>query len=334
MSQIPNKMSAIEISEPGGPEVLKLVTRNVPEIESDEVLIKVTAAGVNRPDILQRQGLYPPPKGASDLLGLEVSGEVVKTGSDVTSFNLQDQVMALTPGGGYAQYVKVHASNTLPIPNGISLKEGAAIPETFFTVFSNIFGPGQLEEGETFLVHGGSSGIGTTAIQLAHAYGARVFTTVGSAEKKRFCENLGAELAVEYKKEDFVTAIKDATNGKGVDVILDMVGGDYVEKNWKVASVEGRILQIASLNGPAENVDFNRLMVKRLMHTGSTLRPRTTEFKAVIAEKLYENVWPLFKQGKIKPIIDSEFELKDVVQAHRRMESSEHIGKIILTLDT
>ena len=333
MSQLPKQMTAIEISKPGGPEVLVPVSRPIPIVESDEILIKVNAAGVNRPDIMQRLGLYPPPKGASDLPGLEVSGEVVNRGSEVTNFNLRDTILALTPGGGYAEFVKVHASNALPIPKGFSMKEAAAIPETFFTVFSNVFGRGELEEGETFLVHGGTSGIGTTAIQLAKAYGARVFTTVGSPEKKKFCENLGAELAVEYKKEDFIAALKDATDGKGIDLILDMVGGDYVEKNWKVAAVGGRIIQIASLNGPAENIDFSRLMVKRLIHTGSTLRPRSVGFKAEIAEKLYENVWPLFNTGKVKPIIDSEYELKDAAEAHRRMESSQHIGKIILNVN-
>ena len=333
MSQLPEQMTAIEISKPGGPEVLVPVTRPIPAVESNEILIKVKVAGVNRPDIMQRLGLYPPPKGASDLPGLEVSGEVVDKGIEVTNFNLQDVVLALTPGGGYAEFVKVHASNALPIPKGIGMKEAAAIPETFFTVFSNVFGRGELEEGETFLVHGGTSGIGTTAIQLAKAYGARVFTTVGSPEKKKFCEELGAELAVEYKKEDFVTILKDATDGKGIDLILDMVGGDYVEKNWKVASVGGRIIQIASLNGPAENIDFSRLMVKRLIHTGSTLRPRSVEFKAEIAEKLHENVWPLLITGKVKPIIDSEYELKDAAKAHRRMETSEHIGKIILNVN-
>ena len=334
MSPIPNQMNAIGISEPGGPEVLTMVSQPVPEISSDEILIKVQVAGVNRPDVLQRKGLYPPPKGASELLGLEVSGEVVAIGDNVSNFNQNDLALALTPGGGYAEYAKVHASNALPIPAGISMKEAAAIPETFFTVFSNVFGLGELEEGETFLVHGGSSGIGTTAIQLAKAFGARVFTTVGTAEKKQFCEKLGAEIAVEYKKDDFVSELKDATNGQGVDVILDMVGGDYVERNWKVASVGGRIIQIASLNGSAENVDFNRLMVKRLKHTGSTLRPRSVEFKANIAEKLYDNVWPLFKLGKLKPIIDSEFKLEDAVSAHQRMESSEHMGKIILTVNS
>ena len=333
MSQLPKQMTAIEISKPGGPEVLVPVSRPIPVVESDEILIKVNAAGVNRPDIMQRLGLYPPPKGASDLPGLEVSGEVVDKGSEVTNFNLQDSVLALTPGGGYAEFVKVHASNALPIPKGVGMKEAAAIPETFFTVFSNVFGRGELEEGETFLVHGGTSGIGTTAIQLAKAYGARVFTTVGSPEKKKFCEDLGAELAVEYKKEDFIAVLKDATDGKGIDLILDMVGGDYVEKNWKVATVGGRIIQIASLNGPAENIDFSRLMVKRLIHTGSTLRPRSVEFKAEIAEKLYENVWPLLVTGKVKPIIDSEYELKDAAEAHRRMETSQHIGKIVLNVN-
>ncbi|MEP3276797.1 MAG: NAD(P)H-quinone oxidoreductase [Stappiaceae bacterium] len=332
MPNLPESMTAITILQPGGPEMLVPEQRPVPFPEGSEILIKVHAAGINRPDILQRQGHYPPPKGASDLPGLEVSGEIVATGRNADAFKIGDQVLALTPGGGYAQYAIVDESNALSVPTGVSLEEAAAIPETFFTVFSNVFDRGGLQEGETFLVHGGSSGIGTTAIQLAKAFGARVFTTVGSAEKKTFCEELGAELAIDYKTQDFVSVLKEATSGHGIDVTLDMVGGDYVEKNWKVAATDGRIVQIASLNGSSEEVDFRRLMVKRLTHTGSTLRPRSVAFKAAIAENLKRQVWPLIEAGTVKPVMDSRFPFTEAAAAHERMEGSKHIGKIILTM--
>ena len=312
--------------------MLKAEERPVPMPGQNEILIRVHAAGVNRPDVMQRLGLYPPPKDASDLPGLEVAGEVFSRGEKALKYEVGDKVLALTAGGGYAEFVTVHESNALPLPKGLSIVESAAIPETFFTVYSNIFDRGGLKAGETFLVHGGSSGIGSTAIQLAHAFGARVFTTVGSTEKKKFCEKLGAECAVEYRNEDFVDRIKQLTNGEGINLTLDMVGGKYVEKNWKLAATGGRIVQIANLGGVAENVDFNRLMVKRLTHTGSTLRPRTVEFKADIASKLYEKVWPLLENGTVKPIIDSEFSYLDAAQAHTRMESSNHMGKIVLTM--
>lgn len=333
MANLPDTMTAIAILEPGGPDMLVPEERAVPFPEDGEILIRVHAAGINRPDILQRQGHYPPPQGASDLPGLEVSGEVVATGRHTSAFKIGDQVLALTPGGGYAQFATVHESNALPVPARLSLEEAAAVPETFFTVFSNVFDRAGLSEGETFLVHGGSSGIGTTAIQLAKAFGARVFTTVGSKEKKAFCEELGADLAIDYKSEDFVAVLKDATSGRGVDVTLDMVGGDYVEKNWKVAAMDGRIVQIAALNGSSEEVDFRRLMVKRLTHTGSTLRPRSVAFKAAIAEKLKQRVWPLIEEGRVKPVMDSRFPFKEAAAAHERMESSNHIGKIILTME-
>ncbi len=332
MTNLPDTMTAITILEPGGPDMLVPDERPVPFPEEGEILIRVDAAGINRPDILQRQGHYPPPKGASDLPGLEVSGEVVATGRNAAVFNVGDHVLALTPGGGYAQFATVHESNALPVPAGLSQEEAAAVPETFFTVYSNVFDRAGLAAGETFLVHGGASGIGTTAIQLAKAFGARVFTTVGSKEKKVFCEKLGADLAIDYKSEDFVAVLKDATSGRGVDVTLDMVGGDYVEKNWKVAAMDGRIVQIAALNGSSEEVDFRRLMVKRLTHTGSTLRPRSIAFKAAIAEKLKQRVWPLIEAGKVKPVMDSRFPFTEAAAAHERMESSNHIGKIILTM--
>ena len=325
-------MRAMEITKPGGPEVLALCERPVPTCGAEEILIKVEAAGVNRPDVLQRQGAYPPPKGASDLPGLEVSGTVVSVGADATRYRVGDKVTALVPGGGYAQYCKVDEGHALPIPAGLTMIEAAAIPETYFTVWSNVFDRVGLKSGERFLVHGGTSGIGTTAIQLAKAFGAEVFTTVGSDEKAEAVRELGADHVINYKSEDFVTVVRDLTGGQGVDVILDMVGGDYVERNWTAAAVEGRICQIASLNGIAKDVNISRLMMKRLTHTGSTLRPRDNAFKAAIADALSEKVWPLLETGKIKPVMDSTFPLDRVGDAHRRMESSDHIGKIVLTV--
>ena len=326
-------MSAIAISEPGDPDVLKLETRPMPTLEPHEILIRVAAAGVNRPDVLQRKGAYPPPRGASDLPGLEVAGEVVACGAEVRRHKVGDQVTALAPGGGYASYCKVPGGHALPVPAGLSLVEAAAVPETFFTVWTNVFDRCGLSAGEKFLVHGGTSGIGTTAIQLAKAFGAEVFTTVGSDGKAEAVRKLGADHVINYRDQAFEKAILEITEGKGVDVILDMVGGDYVERNWKAAAIEGRICQIATLNGIAENVNFSRLMVKRLTHTGSTLRPRSDAFKTAIADNLESRVWPLIEAGKVKPVMDSTFPFTEAAEAHRRMESSGHIGKIVLTMD-
>ena len=327
---IPDMMTAIAITEPGGPLVLKPERRPVPKPGPGEILIRVRAAGVNRPDVLQRKGAYPPPKGASDLPGLEASGEVAALGEGATRWRIGDPVAALTPGGGYAEYVVVHESNALPIPHGFTFTEAAAIPETFFTVWHNVFQRGGLKAGENFLVHGGSSGIGTTAIQLASAFGAFVLTTAGSAEKCEACVKLGANRAINYREEDFVTAVKEATDGKGVDVILDMVGGDYVDRNYMAAAVDGRIVQIATLGGAKALADVSRLMVKRLTHTGSTLRPRTVEFKSEIAAELEAKVWPLLADRKIAPVMDMIFPLKEAWRAHERMEEGDHIGKIVL----
>nr|WP_242390380.1 NAD(P)H-quinone oxidoreductase [Polymorphum gilvum] len=330
---MPSMMTAIAITAPGGPDVLAPEQRHVPVPLGREILIKVAAAGVNRPDVLQRMGAYPPPKDASDLPGLEVAGTVAAVGTQVTAFAVGDRVTALVPGGGYAEYCKVHESHALPVPAGFTMEEAAAVPETFFTVWSNVFDRVGLRAGERFLVHGGTSGIGTTAIQLAKAFGAKVYTTVGSAEKLDAVRALGADVAIDYNKQDFVAEILAETGGEGVHVILDMVGGDYVEKNWKVAAVEGRICQIATLNGISENVNFSRLMQKRLIHTGSTLRPRDTAFKAAIAAALKDKVWPLLEAGTVRPVMDSTFPLAKAADAHRRMESSGHIGKIVLTVD-
>ncbi|MEI2384988.1 NAD(P)H-quinone oxidoreductase [Breoghania sp. JC706] len=332
MTNLPETMTAIAIPEPGGPEALVPETRPLPEISGSEILIRVKAAGVNRPDVFQRQGAYPPPPEASDLPGLEVAGEVAAVGPDASRFKVGDAVTALTPGGGYAEFCKVEETNALPKPEALSFTEAAAVPETFFTVWSNVFDRGGLRAGERFLVHGGTSGIGTTAIQLAKAFGATVFTTAGGAEKCAFCEKLGADLAIDYRSQDFVEAVRNATDKAGVDLILDMVGGDYVARNWKAAAVGGRIVQIATLHGATETIDFRVLMAKRLTHTGSTLRPRNTAFKASIAAALEEKVWPLIEAGKVKPVMDSTFALTDAAKAHARMESSGHIGKIVLTV--
>ncbi|MEC9401488.1 MAG: NAD(P)H-quinone oxidoreductase, partial [Pseudomonadota bacterium] len=315
------------------PEGRRVEERSIPEWAQGEILIKVAAAGVNRPDVLQRKGAYPPPKGASDLPGLEVSGEVVALGEGAGRHKIGDKVTALAPGGGYATYCKVPEGHALPVPKGLSMVEAAAVPETFFTVWTNVFDRCGLKSGERFLVHGGTSGIGTTAIQLAKAFGAEVFTTVGSAEKAEAVKKLGADHSINYREAEFEKVILEITGGEGVDVILDMVGGDYVERNWKAAAVEGRICQIATLNGIAENVNFSRLMVKRLTHTGSTLRPRSDAFKTAIAESLKEKVWPLLESGKVAPVMDSTYPLAEAAEAHRRMEGSGHIGKIVLTVD-
>ncbi|MET3646580.1 NAD(P)H-quinone oxidoreductase [Phyllobacterium ifriqiyense] len=328
--EIPTVMTAIEISSPGGPRVLKAGERPVPAPKSGELLVRVRSAGVNRPDVLQRQGHYPPPQGASDIPGLEISGDVVATGEGVTRFRLGERVTALVAGGGYAQYCTVHESNALPIPAGYGYIEAAAIPETFFTVWHNVFERGALQSGETFLVHGGSSGIGTTAIQLAKAFGARVFTTAGSGDKCEACVKLGADHAINYREEDFVEAIKRLTDGKGANLILDMVGGDYVDRNYDAAAIDGRIVQIAFLNGAKATTYMTKLMVKRLQHTGSTLRARTIEFKAGIARELELNVWPLLAERKVAPVIDMVYPLHEAWRAHERMEDGQHIGKIVL----
>lgn len=328
--KIPEKMTAVAISEPGGPLVLKAEKRDVPQPGPGEILIRVHAAGVNRPDILQRKGAYPAPPGASDLPGLEVAGEVAALGEGAQRWRIGDQVCALTPGGGYAEYAVVHASHALPVPAGFTYTEAAAVPETYFTVWHNVFERGALKAGETLLVHGGSSGIGTTAIQLASAFGARVIATAGSQEKCDTCLKLGASRTVNYREEDFVQAVKDATDGKGANVILDMVGGDYVGRNYSAAAIEGRIVQIATQAGAVASADFSKLMVKRLVHTGSTLRPRSIEFKGAVAAALEVQVWPLLAARKIAPVMDMIFPLKEAWRAHERMEEGDLIGKIVL----
>jgi putative PIG3 family NAD(P)H quinone oxidoreductase len=329
---IPSTMTAIVIRAPGAPEVLVPEQRPVRQPGEGEVLVKVAAAGVNRPDVMQRQGHYPPPKGATDIPGLEIAGEVVALGAGVTRWKVGDRVMALVVGGGYAEYCPAHESACLPIPTGLSMTDAAAIPETFFTVYHNVFERGGLKAGETLLVHGGSSGIGTAAIQLAHAKGARVITTAGSAEKCEACRTLGADLAINYKTEDFVAATKAATGGKGADVILDMVGGDYIERNYEAAGVGGRIVQIGFQGSPRATVDFRRIMLKRLTHTGSVLRSRPVADKGAIARGVEQHVLPLIVAGKVRPVMDSTFPLAQAAAAHARMEASTHIGKIVLTV--
>jgi len=329
---IPATMTAIEIREPGGPEVLVPTRRPVPEPGAGEVLVKLAAAGVNRPDVLQRQGGYPPPPGASDIPGLEIAGGVVGLGPGVTGLAIGDQVTALVSGGGYAEYCTAPAPQCLPNPDGLSPVEAACLPETFFTVWTNVFDRGGLRAGEAFLVHGGSSGIGTAAIQMAKAFGARVFATAGSAEKCRACEKLGAERAINYREEDFVQVIKQATGKKGVDVILDMVGGDYVQRNISALAPDGRLCYIAFLGGSKVEVDLLPMMLKRITISGSTLRARSVDFKGAIAGHLRDRVWPRIAAGEIEPVVHATFPLAEAAGAHRLMESSAHIGKIALTL--
>jgi NADPH:quinone reductase len=331
MSDLPEMMKAVVAERPGGPEVLRAEPRPRPSPRAGEILVAVEAAGVNRPDVLQRQGLYPPPAGAPDILGLEIAGKVAALGEGVKRFAIGDAVLALVPGGGYAQYCVAHESNALPIPPGLSMVEAGAIPETFFTVWTNVFDRGGLKAGETLLVHGGTSGIGTTAIMLAKAFGATVIATVGSVEKVAACLSLGADAAVNHRVADFVAATLESTEQRGADVILDMVGGDYVARNYAAAALGGRIVQIAFLNGPKTTLDLRPLMVKRLVHTGSTLRPRSPAEKAVIAAALEAKVWPLLAAGRCKPMIDSTYPFAEAAKAHARMESSAHIGKIVLT---
>ena len=325
-------MKYINITQFGGPEVLQLEEQESPTIASGQVLINVKAAGINRPDVFQRAGFYPPPAGASDIPGLEIAGEVVEIAEDVLWPRTGDQVCALVSGGGYAELCVADARLCLPIPEGFSHIQAAAIPETFFTVWSNVFDRGRLQAGEILLIHGGSSGIGTTAIQLGKAKGATVFVSAGSTEKCQACIDLGADLAINYKEEDFVTECKKATDDYGVDLILDMVAGDYISKNISLAAPDGRIVIIAGLQGFKAEVDFQAVMRNRLTITGSTLRARPIEFKALIAEKLKKNVWPLFISGEVKPVIHKVFPLTEAAEAHRMMESSAHIGKIILSM--
>jgi putative PIG3 family NAD(P)H quinone oxidoreductase len=330
MTTLPETMRAVEISTPGGPKVLVPVTRPLPQLKPQEVLIKVAYAGVNRPDCLQRAGAYPPPPGASDLPGLEVSGEVVALGGAATLWAIGAKVCALTPGGGYAEYVAVPEGQILPVPRGLSIKEAAALPETFFTVWSNVFMRGKLKAGETLLIHGGASGIGTTAIMLGKAFGATVIVTAGSDARCDACLKLGADYAINHKTQDFVEEIKTITKGHGADVILDMVGGDYVMRNHKCAAVDGRIVQIATLGGAVTQIDLRLIMMKRLVHTGSTLRPQSLEAKTAIARQLLEHVWPLIEAGTIKPLMDEMFALDQVWKAHARMEAGEVVGKMVL----
>ncbi len=321
------KMRVVEISKPGGPEVLVPASRSIPEPAHGQVVLKVAYAGVNRPDALQRAGMYAPPPGASDLPGLEASGEVVAVGAGVESVEIGDQVCALLPGGGYAEYVATPAAHCLPVPDGLDLKQAACLPETFFTVWSNVFTRAGLSAGERFLVHGGSSGIGTTAIQLANAFGARVFATAGSEEKCQACVDLGAEAAWNYRDSDFVELMR--TEG-GANVILDMVGGAYIPRNISALADDGRLVQIAFLQGPKVEMNFVQLMTRRLTMTGSTLRPQSDLAKAAIAQDLREKVWPLLSSGRVAPVMDQEFALNDAASAHARMEASTHIGKIVL----
>ena len=330
MAALPAQMTAIGIKASGGPDMLVPEKRPVPVPGDGEILVKVAAAGVNRPDVMQRMGLYPPPPGAPDIPGLEIAGEVVALGPNVKRWKLGDRVMALVVGGGYAEYCLAHESHALPVGN-LSMVEAAAIPETFFTVWHNTFERGGLKRGETLLIHGGSSGIGTAAIQLAKAFGAHVITTAGSAEKCDACRKLGADVAVNYRTEDFVAATKTATGDKGAEVIVDMVGGDYIARNYEAAAVEGRIVQIAFQGSPKSTVDFRRIILKRLHHTGSTLRSRSIPDKVAIARAVETNVLPLIAAGKVKPVIYKTFPLDAASAAHALMETSTHIGKIVLT---
>ena len=329
----PKTMTVIEAKGQGGPEVLVPSTRPVPAPGAGEVLIEVKAAGINRPDVLQRQGLYPPPKGASDLLGLEVAGYVAATGPGATRFKRGDAVCALTNGGGYAEFCVAPEATTLPIPEGLSLVEAAALPEAVFTVWHNVFERGGLKPGDWLLVHGGASGIGTTAIQMGRLFGAKVIVTAGTGEKTRACEELGAVRAINYRDEDFVEVVREETGGHGADVILDMVGGDYVERDLRAAAADGRIVQIAFLKGSKVDIDLMRLMLRRLTLTGSTLRAQSGESKARMARAIEDRVWPFVAKGELKPVIDSTFDLKDAAAAHRRIDDPHHIGKIVLVRD-
>ena len=327
-------MKAIVITRPGAPEVLQIAERPTPTIGPEEVLVKVAAAGVNRPDIFQRKGNYPPPPGApQDIPGLEIAGTIAKVGKDVKRWKVDDKICALVTGGGYAEYCNVPEGQCLPIPDGLNFIEAASLPETFFTVWSNVFDRGKLQPGESLLIHGGSSGIGVTAIQMAKALGSKVYVTAGSDEKCAFCKALGADEAINYHTQDFVTEIARITNKKGIDVILDMVGGSYTPRNLKVLTEEGRLVMINTMEGKNIEIDLSLVMQKRLNITGSTLRPRSVEFKAVIAASLQKNIWPLFASGKIKPVVNAIFPAHEAADAHILMESSRHMGKIVLSFD-
>jgi putative PIG3 family NAD(P)H quinone oxidoreductase len=329
---LPREMTVVEIAAPGGPEQLKTAVRPVPQPGNDEVLVRVEAAGINRPDVMQRQGRYPPPPGASDLPGMEIAGEIVALGPNVSGLAVGDKITSLLPGGGYAGYAIAAAPLAMPIPNGLSMVEAAAIPETFLTVWTNLFERGRCKAGDIVLIHGGTSGIGTTAIQLAKAWGARVFATAGSPEKARACEKLGAERGIDYKTEDFVEVLRAVTQGYGVDVTLDMVAGSYVARNLDIAAVEGRVVTISTLGGTRAEINMVPVMMKRLTLTGSTLRARTVAQKAAVADGVRRNVFPLIESGKVRPVIFKTFPLAEASEAHRLMESSNHIGKIVLTV--
>ena len=333
MEKPPAQMTVVAISKPGGPEVLVPETRSVPVPGPNEILVKVMAAGVNRPDVAQRSGAYPPPPGASDLPGLEIAGEVVALGAGAVRHKLGDKVMSLVAGGGYAQYCIAQDGQAMTVPPQLTIAEAGALPETLMTVWHNVFERGALKPGETLLIHGGSSGIGTLAIQLAKAFGSKVIVTVGSQDKAEACTKLGADVAINYKTQDFVAETKNATGGAGANVILDMVGGDYIDRNYDAAAMDGRIVQIAFLsNAPKTTANFSKLMVKRLSHTGSTLRPRTNADKAAMVAAIEAKVMPLLREGRVKPLMDSTFPLEKAADAHRRMETSEHIGKIVLAV--
>src|SRR5882724_12421233 len=332
MEKLPAQMTVVGISKPGGPEVLVPEQRALPVPGAGELLVKVMAAGVNRPDVAQRSGAYPPPPGASDLPGLEIAGEVVATGSGVSRHKVGDKVMSLVAGGGYAQYCIAQDGQAMTVPPSLTMEEAGAIPETLRTVWHNVFERGALKPGETLLIHGGSSGIGTMAIQLAKAFGSKVIVTVGSQDKIDACLKLGADRAINYKTEDFVAVVKAETNNAGANLILDMVGGDYIERNYDAAAIDGRIVQIATLNGPKVTVNIAKVIVKRLTHTGSRLRPRTNADKAAMVAAIEAKVMPLLREGRVKPLMDSTFPLEKAADAHRRMETSEHIGKIVLAI--
>ncbi len=329
---VPAEMTVVEIAAPGGPEQLKAAKRPVPQPGPGEVLVRVAAAGVNRPDVMQRQGRYPPPPGASDLPGLEIAGEVVALGPDVSGPSVGDKITALLPGGGYAEYAVAAAPLCLPVPHGISMVEAAAIPETFFTVWTNLFDRGRCRAGETVLIHGGTSGIGTTAIQLAAAIGARVYATAGSDEKARACERLGAVRGINYRTEDFAAVMRAETGGKGVDVTLDMVAAAYLARNMDIAAIEGRIVVISLLSGSKAEINLGLILSKRLTLTGSTLRVRSVAQKAEVAAAVQKNVWPLLASGRVRPVIHATFPLVQAAEAHQLMETSNHIGKIVLTI--
>jgi NADPH2:quinone reductase len=329
---LPREMTVVEIAAPGGPEQLRTSVRPIPQPGDNEVLIRVQAAGVNRPDVMQRQGRYPPPPGASDLPGMEIAGEIVALGTNVSGLSIGDKITSLLAGGGYAQYAVAAAPLCMPVPAGLSMVEAAAIPETYLTVWTNLFERGRCKAGDVVLIHGGTSGIGTTAIQLAVAWGARVFATAGSEEKARACEKFGAVRGIDYRTEDFVEVIRAETKGYGIDITLDMVAGSYVQRNLEIAAVEGRIVTISLLGGARAEINMGMILAKRLTLTGSTLRPRTVAQKAAVADAVRHNVWPLLAAGRARPIIYATFPLAQASEAHRLMESSKHIGKIVLTV--